>query len=79
MRIHCLQHSHLGGEIHLPVWAAERGYHWASSIVPLLRGAATGDRVARRHLAKLTRVQLSFQAHTRTLALVAKLRSMVSR
>jgi len=34
MRIHCLQHSHLGGEIYLPVWAAERGYHWASSIVP---------------------------------------------
>ena len=34
MRIHCLQHSHLGGEIYLPIWAARNGYEWASSIVP---------------------------------------------
>ena len=33
-RIHCLQHSDLGGEIHLPAWAADRGHSWASSIVP---------------------------------------------
>lgn len=34
MRIHCLQHSHLGGEIYLPIWAAEKGHDWTSSIVP---------------------------------------------
>jgi GMP synthase-like glutamine amidotransferase len=34
MRIHCLQHSHLGGEIYLPTWAAEQGHDWTSSIVP---------------------------------------------
>ena len=33
-RIHCLQHSDLGGEIHLPAWAASRGHSWSSSIVP---------------------------------------------
>lgn len=33
-RIHCLQHSQLGGEIHLTTWAASRGYSWTSSIVP---------------------------------------------
>jgi len=34
-RIHCLQHSNLGGEIHLPVWASSRGHSWSSSIVPV--------------------------------------------
>jgi GMP synthase-like glutamine amidotransferase len=34
MRIHCLQHSRLGGEIYLPIWAAERAHQWTSSIVP---------------------------------------------
>lgn len=34
MKIHCLQHSHLGGEIYLPTWAAEKGHDWAYSIVP---------------------------------------------
>ena len=34
MRIHCLQHSHLGGEIYLPIWAAEKGHDWTSSVVP---------------------------------------------
>jgi GMP synthase-like glutamine amidotransferase len=33
MRIHCLQHSRLGGQIYLPVWASERAYQWTSSIV----------------------------------------------
>lgn len=34
MRIHCFQHSHLGGEIYLPAWAASRGHYWTSSIIP---------------------------------------------
>lgn len=34
MKIHCLQHSHLGGEIYLPIWAAEKGHEWVTSIVP---------------------------------------------
>jgi GMP synthase-like glutamine amidotransferase len=34
MRIHCLLHSHLGGEIYLPIWAAEHGHVWKSSVVP---------------------------------------------
>jgi GMP synthase-like glutamine amidotransferase len=34
MRIHCLLHSHLGGEIYLPIWAAERGFGWRTSVVP---------------------------------------------
>ena len=37
MKIHCLQHSHLGGEIYLPTWAAEKGHDWVSSIVPASR------------------------------------------
>lgn len=34
MQIHCLMHSHLGGEIYLPIWAAERGHRWTTSVVP---------------------------------------------
>jgi len=34
MRIHCLQHSHLGGETYLPIWAAEKGHGWTTSVVP---------------------------------------------
>jgi len=37
MKIHCLQHSHLGGEIYLPIWAAAKGHEWMSSIVPASR------------------------------------------
>ncbi len=36
MKIHCFQHSHLGGEIYLPDWAAAKGHEWSSSIVPAL-------------------------------------------
>lgn len=43
MRIHCLQHSCLGGEIYLPIWAAENGYHWASSIVPAVPSLPAPD------------------------------------
>jgi GMP synthase-like glutamine amidotransferase len=34
MRIHCLQHSPLGGETHLPAWAGVRGYEWVNVVVP---------------------------------------------
>lgn len=34
LRIQCLFHSPLGGEIHLPVWAAKRGYEFVESLVP---------------------------------------------
>jgi len=34
LRIHCLFHSPLGGEIHLPVWAASRGYEYIECLVP---------------------------------------------
>lgn len=34
MRIHCLLHSALGGEIHLPVWARSRGYELTETLVP---------------------------------------------
>ncbi len=33
MRIHCLQHSDLGGDIHLPHWALSRGYDWSTTLV----------------------------------------------
>ena len=33
-RIHCLLHSALGGEIHLPHWAASRGHSWVETLVP---------------------------------------------
>jgi GMP synthase-like glutamine amidotransferase len=33
MRFHCLLHSHLGGEIYLPVWAESKGFEWKSTIV----------------------------------------------
>jgi GMP synthase-like glutamine amidotransferase len=36
MKIQCFQHSHLGGEIYLPAWAASRGHEWTSSVVPAL-------------------------------------------
>ncbi len=35
MRIHCLLHSDLGGDIHLPHWAAARGHDWSTTLVPL--------------------------------------------
>jgi len=34
LRIHCLLHSALGGEIHLPDWAASRGHSWSETLVP---------------------------------------------
>ena len=34
LRIHSLFHSPLGGEIHLPVWAVNRGYELSESLVP---------------------------------------------
>jgi GMP synthase-like glutamine amidotransferase len=34
MRIHALLHSALGGDIHLPHWAAARGHQWSVSLVP---------------------------------------------
>ena len=34
LRIHCLLHSDLGGEIHLPDWAASRGHEWTTTLVP---------------------------------------------
>lgn len=34
MKIHCLLHSNLGGEIHLPIWAAARGHEWTTTLVP---------------------------------------------
>jgi GMP synthase-like glutamine amidotransferase len=43
MRIHCLHHSHLGGEIYLPVWAAEKGYRWTSSVVPAVPSLPAPD------------------------------------
>ncbi|MCG6862476.1 MAG: type 1 glutamine amidotransferase [Chromatiaceae bacterium] len=43
MRIHCLLHSHLGGEIYLPIWAAQKGYLWTSSVVPSVPSLPTPD------------------------------------
>ena len=34
LHIHCLFHSPLGGQIHLPVWAGKRGYKLTESLVP---------------------------------------------
>jgi GMP synthase-like glutamine amidotransferase len=34
VKIHCLLHSAIGGDIHLPDWAASRGHAWTESIVP---------------------------------------------
>lgn len=34
LRIRCLVHSTLGGEIHLPAWARQRGYQWTETLVP---------------------------------------------
>jgi len=34
LNVHCLLHSALGGEIHLPDWAASRGHVWQETIVP---------------------------------------------
>ncbi len=31
LKIHCLLHSELGGDIHLPHWAASRGHGWQTS------------------------------------------------
>jgi GMP synthase-like glutamine amidotransferase len=46
LKIHCLLHSTLGGEIHLPDWAASRGHAWVETVVPLvskLPGPAEAD------------------------------------
>ena len=34
VKVHALQHSTLGGDIHLPHWAAARGHCWTTSLVP---------------------------------------------
>lgn len=34
LRIRCLLHNALGGEIHLPIWARQRGYEWTEILVP---------------------------------------------
>ena len=44
LRIHCLFHSPLGGEIHLPAWAANRGYELLESLVPETPSLPTPQR-----------------------------------
>lgn len=34
LRVRCLVHSILGGELHFPVWAQRRGYRWNEILVP---------------------------------------------
>ena len=41
LRIHCLFHSPLGGEIHMPVWAASRGYEFIESLATETPGLPT--------------------------------------
>lgn len=43
MRIHCLLHSALGGDIHLPEWAARRGHSWVETLVPETGGLPRPD------------------------------------
>ena len=45
MRILCLQHSLLHGEIHLPHWARKRGHEWESVIVPDLPSLPSADEL----------------------------------
>lgn len=51
---------------------------WASSIVPLLRGAIRGDWAAIRYLSKLSIIQLRFQAPIVGRKLLSKLRRSAS-
>ena len=43
LRIHCLLHSALGGDIHLPEWAARRGHSWVETLVPETGGLPRPD------------------------------------
>lgn len=51
MRFHCLIHSDLGGDIHLPHWAASRGHDW--TLVPVHRSAPPPEPQAQNALAIL--------------------------
>jgi predicted ATP-grasp superfamily ATP-dependent carboligase len=54
------------------------GRHWSSSIVPLVVDAVRGDETARRHLSRLSAVQIEFQIQSRLFELLHKVRSRVS-
>tara|TARA_R110000782_G_scaffold31350_17_gene77228 strand:- start:416 stop:1534 length:1119 start_codon:yes stop_codon:yes gene_type:complete len=55
-----------------PEWRRESrsdGRMWASSIMPLLRGALRGDRAARQYLSRLSATQIKFQIYMKCLRL----------
>lgn len=64
-----------------PEWRRESrsdGRMWASSIMPLLRGALKGDRAARQYLGRLSITQLKFQIYMKVLRLWSGFRRQAS-
>ncbi|MGI9424198.1 MAG: ATP-grasp domain-containing protein [Hyphomicrobiaceae bacterium] len=63
-----------------PKWRATSrsdGTVWASSIVPLVRGAVSGDKRAFGFLRRVSAIQIGFQLQARGLGMISRLRNRV--